>query len=172
MIFCVNFSFSEHLRPACLWQTHNISYTSGIVTGWGHTEYGGYQSSHLIKAELPIVDNFRCKSYYPSMTGLDYGVVFNQLCAGGNGRRDTCQGDSGGPLQIQKQSSLGLPIYHIIGVTSFGQGCGTTTPGIYTRTSSYIDWIESIVWPSYKISHDGNKRYWFIFSYWFCCNWF
>lgn len=159
--FCLFFfRFSEHLRPACLWQTHNITYTSGIVTGWGHTEYGGRQSSHLIKAELSIVDNYLCKSYYTPTTGFDYGVVFNQLCAGGNGRQDTCQGDSGGPLQFRQYTNGGLPVYHVFGVTSFGQGCGTRTPGIYTRISSYVDWIETVVWPSRKISREnGNKRF-------------
>jgi secreted trypsin-like serine protease len=55
------------------------------------------------------------------------------------------QGDSGGPLQITKPDNQ--CIYYIIGVTSFGTGCGDKKfPGIYTRVSSYIDWIESIVW--------------------------
>lgn len=40
-------------------------------------------------------------------------------------------------------------LYAIVGVTSYGvAGCGDgNIPGIYTRVSGYIDWIESIVWP-------------------------
>ena len=36
--------------------------------------------------------------------------------------------------------------YEVIGITSFGTGCGRAQhAGIYTRVSSYVDWIESIV---------------------------
>lgn len=40
-------------------------------------------------------------------------------------------------------------MYDIIGVTSFGSGCGLSKshPGVYTRVSYYIKWIEDIVWP-------------------------
>ena len=53
------------------------------------------------------------------------------------------KGDSGGPM-ILKQ---GIVIPYVIGITSFGQGCAGGAPSIYTRISSYLDWIESIVWP-------------------------
>lgn len=38
-----------------------------------------------------------------------------------------------------------LGLYSIVGITSFGQLCGGL--GVYVRVSSYIDWIESVVWP-------------------------
>lgn len=55
------------------------------------------------------------------------------------------QGDSGGPLQapINKATCM----FHIAGVVSFGLGCGLGAPGIYTRVSTYVPWIENIVWP-------------------------
>lgn len=57
------------------------------------------------------------------------------------------QGDSGGPLQITKQSNK--CIFYIVGITSFGRGCGApNSPGVYTRVSKYVDWIESVVWPN------------------------
>jgi len=38
--------------------------------------------------------------------------------------------------------------YSIIGVTSFGKFCAAkNAPGVYTRVSSFVPWIESIVWP-------------------------
>lgn len=60
------------------------------------------------------------------------------------------QGDSGGPLQIyHEESEKNKCMYNIVGVTSFGQGCGLSKnhPGVYTRVSHYIQWIENIVWP-------------------------
>lgn len=48
-----------------------------------------------------------------------------------------------GPLFIREDS--GMSTVH--GIVSFGVSCGTELPGIYTRIASYVDWIESIVWP-------------------------
>lgn len=38
-------------------------------------------------------------------------------------------------------------MFHVVGVVSFGQFCGFDTPGVYTRVSHYLPWIEEIVWP-------------------------
>ena len=66
-----------------------------------------------------------------------------QICAGGTDyyTTDTCKGDSGGPL-ICKFGSQG---YTLVGVTSWGIGCGARTPGVYTDINSYIDWIDQNV---------------------------
>lgn len=56
-------------------------------------------------------------------------------------------GDSGGPLQLKvyvRQES----VFYIVGITSFGAGCASDFPGIYTRVSEYLTWIEGIVWPT------------------------
>lgn len=56
------------------------------------------------------------------------------------------KGDSGGPLQRRIVDDF-HEMYHILGVTSFGFGCATSKPAIYTRVSAYLDWIEANVWP-------------------------
>lgn len=38
--------------------------------------------------------------------------------------------------------------FNIIGITSFGKACGiANVPGVYTRVSNFVPWIEKIVWP-------------------------
>ena len=54
------------------------------------------------------------------------------------------QGDSGGPLNCPvTKFRPGQPQYKICGITSWGAGCGHNGyPGVYTRVSKYIDWID------------------------------
>lgn len=79
---------------------------------------------------------------------IPYGITPNMICAGDHSgwNKDTCQGDSGGPLQISHPKNMCF--FQVLGITSFGQGCGgVNIPGVYTRVSHYLNWIEDIVWP-------------------------
>lgn len=109
----------------------------------------GEQSDRLQKADLALVDNLACTRVHNSSKEVPYGITPNMICAGdplGGWTKDTCQGDSGGPLQMIHSRNPCL--FQVIGITSFGQGCAIIdTPGVYTRVSSYVPWIESVVWP-------------------------
>ncbi|XP_066246138.1 venom protease-like [Euwallacea similis] len=145
-------TFSAYIGPACLHQNREVTSRSAIATGWGATAFGGNNSSHLIEVALNLVDNKNCNVYYRNrQAGKTFRGILDetQICAGGNDGRDTCQGDSGGPLQIlSPKSNLKKATYDLIGITSFGIGCALGgTPGVYTRISYYLDWIEKIVWP-------------------------
>lgn len=108
---------------------------------------GGKPSTGLLKADLSLFENSVCSAGYTANTNLIQGILPSQICAGDTtGERDTCQGDSGGPLQISTWAES-QRIYYVIGITSFGRGCATRQPGVYTRVSYYLDWIESVVWP-------------------------
>lgn len=47
---------------------------------------------------------------------------------------------------MQIQAKMSSNIFSVVGITSYGTGCGGTIPAVYTRVSSYLDWIEDIVW--------------------------
>jgi hypothetical protein len=49
-----------------------------------------------------------------------------------------CYGDSGGPLVVKKNSG-----YELLGIVSYGSGCDVKRPTIYTKLSTYVDWINS-----------------------------
>uniref|UniRef100_A0A2M4BRE9 Putative clip-domain serine protease subfamily protein c n=1 Tax=Anopheles marajoara TaxID=58244 RepID=A0A2M4BRE9_9DIPT len=111
------------------------------------------KSSLLMKVNLTTVPWLKCNQSFADANllknnrKLPQGIVETQYCATGTENNvtkmvgDTCQGDSGGPLQVLVDKK-----YRLVGVTSFGNGCGSNTPSVSTRVAAYIDWIESIVW--------------------------
>jgi secreted trypsin-like serine protease len=94
-----------------------------------------------MKVYLNATDHQDCVSAYE---GEKY-VTESQICAGGVRGHDTCRGDSGGPLQTSHHDAP--CVYDIVGLTSYGSYmCGTTSYGIYTKISAFLDWIEKHVW--------------------------
>ncbi len=65
-----------------------------------------------------------------------------QICAGEKmGGKDSCQGDSGGGLYTNDTIN-NKQRFVVSGIVSYGDGCGIPRlPGIYTRTSYYLDWL-------------------------------
>ncbi|CAK1542036.1 unnamed protein product [Leptosia nina] len=146
--------FTKFIQPACLWSKFDTKElgNKATTTGWGIVETAGMKTSpNLQAAVVDIINSETCDNLLkPHRSRLWGGLESHQLCAGKlTGGVDACQGDSGGPLQVQ----IPLPIktqgsmHYVIGVTSFGIGCALPNlPGVYTRVSSFIDWIEDVVW--------------------------
>ena len=54
------------------------------------------------------------------------------------------QGDSGGPLVVPKSADDNTAV--AFGVVSFGRGCAAPNfPGVYTRVTQYIAWINGFM---------------------------
>ncbi|WP_133492960.1 trypsin-like serine protease [Alcanivorax sp. 24] len=105
--------------------------------GWGTTESGSAPRV-LHQVALDYITPERCARHWSNLGG-------RQLCAGelqrqGEPGRDTCRGDSGGPLVYRYD---GRP--WLAGITSYGPPrCATPeVPGVYTRVSDYLAWLES-----------------------------
>jgi len=128
--------FGKIVQPACLPKADEKvpEGTEALVAGWGHTSQGGQASMVLLQTKVPITSFQTCNNHY-------YNIVDKtQICAGyTQGGKDSCQGDSGGPLLVPTRQG-----YVLQGVVSVGDGCARrNTPGIYSRVSGYIDWINS-----------------------------
>jgi secreted trypsin-like serine protease len=129
----------KHLQPICLPKGYDRINTSDCyATGWGDTEYDGHSSTVLQEVRLPIMDDNYCRK-----SRIHFRAKYNpelMLCSGyEEGGRDTCQGDSGGPLVCPTFNGVWIQY----GITSFGYECARRgNPGISTRVSRYIDWIE------------------------------
>ncbi|XP_043524581.1 serine protease snake-like isoform X1 [Frieseomelitta varia] len=141
--------FNNEIRPACLYEQYDTVPAQAWVTGWGVADSDiPEQSDQLQKASLDIIDHIACAIKYNKSMTVPYGIMPSMICAGDSRgwKKDTCQGDSGGPLQIPHPKNECL--FQLLGITSFGLGCAIpNTPGIYTRISHYLNWIEDNVWP-------------------------
>ena len=110
-----------------------------VVTGWGTTSSGGSASQYLQEVSVTTMSNSACCSgnyyYYCSE------ITNVMMCAADSGK-DSCQGDSGGPLVYYQ----GNANYVQTGIVSFGKGCALPNyPGVYSRVSSVMPWIQVLV---------------------------
>ncbi|XP_049871791.1 serine protease snake-like [Pectinophora gossypiella] len=148
----IEITFTSFVQPACLWNGGVEQSKHTTITGWGDTAEGSHKGAPFLQvASVGIVDFETCDSLLKRFCNrLWCGLQDHQFCAGQlSGGVDSCQGDSGGPLQMK----IPLPaetkesMHYLIGVTSFGFGCGrANTPGVYTKVAHFLDWIESVVW--------------------------
>jgi hypothetical protein len=114
----------------------------GLVLGFGYSfaesrDASTNSSSQLREVTVPYVNPARCSARYGEK------VTDAQICAGfERGGADACRGFSGAPLLAF--TSHGCP--YVVGIVSWGEECGRARGyGVYSRVSSYIDWIKSNV---------------------------
>lgn len=103
-----------------------------------------------------LVDRESCAKSFDGFSKLPRGLDESMLCVldtNDTRRSDACQGDSGGPLLM-----LAGPNHSIVGITAFGQSCGSPIPGVYTAIYSYLEWIERQVWPGITGTDHSSAR--------------
>ncbi|CAF0932506.1 unnamed protein product [Brachionus calyciflorus] len=124
-------TYNSLIQPGCLPYGKASVYPTTFnidswAAGWGTLSFKGPLANTLQNVRLTIVSG--------GSNSIIYAGDFN-------GGKDTCQGDSGGPLFI-KDSFDGSQKYILVGITSFGVGCGTPGKyGGYTRVSAFLNWI-------------------------------
>ncbi|XP_076366524.1 trypsin-1-like isoform X1 [Tachypleus tridentatus] len=134
--------FRKHIIPVCLPEKEEIMKGTATVTGWGRKSHGEQKVPSLLqKVNVEIIEGDTCQEWYKSV-GRQEKIYNTMICAGyKEGGRDSCQGDSGGPMTLKKDGKTKL-----IGLVSWGVGCARPKlPGVYTKISSYIDWINIYV---------------------------
>ncbi|XP_043912701.1 urokinase-type plasminogen activator isoform X2 [Protopterus annectens] len=129
---------TQYVRPACLppWDLTLKDGWKCEIAGYGQEAATSYRYSQQLKeANVQIINQRTCslEEYYGSL------ISDNMLCAGHPlWKEDACKGDSGGPLVCEKDERM---IFY--GIISWGDECAKQNkPGVYTRVTRYIDWIE------------------------------
>lgn len=128
----------KYLQPICLPPNGlTIDGSRCYATGWGRTTSEGRTANILQEVRIPILENNYCRRFWSNSFRPE-----SQLCAGNlEGGHDTCQGDSGGPISCQLPNGIWVQQ----GITSFGAGCAQPrSPGIYTRVSTFVPWIQRV----------------------------
>ncbi|KAF5271074.1 hypothetical protein FQR65_LT00493 [Abscondita terminalis] len=144
--------WSDYVHPACLPTAEGedgykrFVNVLATVAGWGWTNENtqvGSRGDKLQKAKVNILETETCQKWYKSQ-GKKTKIHESQICAGyEQGGIDSCWADSGGPLMVV--SDAGDQVM-VVGVVSTGIGCARPfLPGLYTRVSEYITWIQSVV---------------------------
>ncbi|KAM7385010.1 hypothetical protein PAMP_001111 [Pampus punctatissimus] len=138
-------AFNPHTGAVCLPEPGNKwekRPAACVITGWGITD--SEYSRTLLQAWVPLLPAWKCKKRYGNR------FTSRMLCAGSLSERhrvDSCQGDSGGPLVCQGEGGRWV----LTGVISWGHGCGNPFfPGVYTRVSRFLRWIDKVINKPYK----------------------
>lgn len=134
------FQWSQLVAPSCLplyYPTYDFAGRFVQATGWGTDGLGGKLQAILQKVDLQVLTNSACNAQL-----VNAKVNGSQVCTYLS-NRDTCQSDSGGPIWYRGTDQR---LFNI-GVISYGEGCGGSTPGVNTRTTSFMPWIETVTGP-------------------------
>ena len=142
--------FDETIAPICLPSAEPTVRDTLTLAGWGFTA-NRTKAKILQKLDLKHVPLEECNEIWRTETkSPDFEWLETLVCAKGEkGLSDACLADSGGPLfQVIDDSVAEEDVkYETIGAVSFGDGaCRSKVPGIYTRISKYLDWIEDFVY--------------------------
>ncbi|XP_026018681.1 serine protease 27-like [Astatotilapia calliptera] len=152
-------TWSDYVSPVCL-PTSDTLFPSGMmctVTGWGNIRDNiplpGVGT--LQKVQVPIISQSSCQEMYQTDPKEQVDILYDMICAGyQEGGKDSCQGDSGGPLVCQMVNGSWVQA----GVVSFGTGCANANrPGVYTKLTSYSDFIRSTI-PEIQLYGHANQN--------------
>ncbi|XP_037364011.1 serine protease 27-like [Talpa occidentalis] len=133
-------TFSRTIKPVLLAKpgSHLQPGTRCWVTGWGDVREREAlpQPYKLQEVDVRVVSLPRCRELY-----RPEHITEDMLCAGLSRRpKGFCEGDSGGPLVCQLKDKNWVQV----AVVSFSRGCAERhLPGVYTKVSTYLPWIQS-----------------------------
>ncbi|XP_047487782.1 chymotrypsinogen B-like [Penaeus chinensis] len=126
--------WTDDVGPICLPPDKTFANSEAVIVGWGLLNYQDLTlPDELQEAGVTVFDHGECKSAHAFS---NFPVTDKHICAADPGQI-ACRGDSGGPLMTKKNR-----LWLLLGVTSFGpEDCSSDVPAVYTRVSSYSEWI-------------------------------
>ncbi|KAK9747378.1 Trypsin [Popillia japonica] len=121
--------FSATVQPIEL-ESEVVGEVDCLVSGWGRLEAWGALPDNLQFIPLKTISLEACQSSWSSLVQADEICTLTQQGEG------VCNGDSGSPLIAGGKQ---------IGIVSWGNPCANGRPDVFTRVSSFLDWIEAAI---------------------------
>lgn len=137
-------NYDNHIQPICLPEADDPPRDEdqgplcGYVAGWGSTKFNMKPSDVLLEMSAIITNDQVCQEAY----GGKAIITDVNICSVGINGSSPCQGFGGAPVVLPGSDHR----YHIVGIVSFGLGCGNPEyPDVHTRVSQFLDWIGEYV---------------------------
>lgn len=104
-----------------------------VFTGYGRIGNDKPESEDLLFSWGTVIANEECSKY-----DFAFPILDSMICAKEINMESPCHGDSGGPLALRSRPKV------LIGIASLmtKNKCEAGDPVVYTRITSYLDWIE------------------------------
>ncbi|XP_063911246.1 trypsin-6-like [Zophobas morio] len=127
-------TFDSNAQPVRLPKAFNSTPENSLamLSGWGYPYSGGFVIEDLQKVYIYVYPDDDCERIH-AQTGPTNRTC--HICAGvPQGGKGQCSGDSGGPLMVDGVQ-VGIVSWSVKPCTVKGY------PGVFTKVSTYIDWI-------------------------------
>lgn len=121
--------FGEFVSSIQLATREVALHSPAVLSGWGTIILGGATPNNLQFINLVTIGIIECRFRH---MWSPYPVKNSEICTLTQLGEGACHGDSGGPLAVQNT---------LVGIVSWGRPCAIGYPDVYTKVSSYVDWI-------------------------------
>ncbi|XP_058809927.1 trypsin epsilon-like [Phymastichus coffea] len=128
--------FSANEKAASLPDTDITENTVAISSGWGIKTEDSKIDNKLASIEEKILSASKCNEFFLK-NGPNIDVDDNDFCAiaaSGNNNTGLCVGDTGNPSVVGGT---------VIGVATYGVGCGKGFPDVFTNVYRFLKFIKS-----------------------------
>ncbi|CRK93614.1 CLUMA_CG007144, isoform A [Clunio marinus] len=117
-----------------------LNNTECLIYGYGSSNYRGNSSfsSTLRYGRVSLISHEECEKILGRVIAPTQGI--GQFCALGKNGVDACNGDSGSGLICHGRKGR----FELVGVTSYGMGCGEGSAGVYESVIHHQNWIDSV----------------------------
>lgn len=123
--------FNEGVTPIAPETEYLAGGEEAVLCGWGTTTYPGSTPNDLQYINLTVISQEACQEKQST-----HKIYESEICTLTKAGEGACHGDSGGPLVSEGRQ---------IGIVSWGRPCARGYPDVFTRVSSFIDWIDETI---------------------------
>uniref|UniRef100_A0A6G5A6U1 Putative trypsin-like serine protease n=1 Tax=Rhipicephalus microplus TaxID=6941 RepID=A0A6G5A6U1_RHIMP len=146
------FSFGKDVAPICIpMGPVPIVNKDAVVAGWGSLYIDGDTVDFLRQTSVTILPDKVCTTLFGK-----HGFSDTRQCCANKRSKGACKGDSGGPLMVRNKAGR----FQQVGIVSYLMGTcgGDYNPQVYTRVTSYSDWLTRGVSSSNGYTYIGSPK--------------